>query len=182
MILSELPLVLNDETKRNSEDIELLFEKFKNDFINQTTILNLNGLSYNITVKPEVCCECPYQKEKKPERFWHIITKKEFDTKKKNNPCPEDKEKNRAYSVARAKRIHWIKQTIENIDKDYIEYFCESGKQLTHFLWDTKRFYIVLVKHLGKSENLLVTAYPVHQNKYRDYKARLKKYKKKIRM
>ena len=179
--MNELPLVLNDETICNSQDIEVLFKVFKNDFIDETATLNLGGIDYNITVKPNVCCECPYGKEDKPERFWHIITTKEFNSKKKNNPCPDDKEKNRAYNVARAKRIHWIKQTIENINENHIEYFCEIGKQLTHFLWDTKRFYIVLVKHLGKSENLLVTAFPVHQNKYRDYKARLKKYKKKIR-
>ncbi|MGM0518371.1 MAG: hypothetical protein ACQERD_01865 [Campylobacterota bacterium] len=180
--MNELPLVLSDETKCNSKDIEALFEIFKNDFIDGVAILNLDKADYTITVKPDICCDCPYQKDKKPERFWHIITKKEFDTKKKNNPCPEDKEKNRAYDVARAKRIHWIKQTIENIDEEHIKYFCEGGKQLTHFLWDTKRFYIVLIKHLGKSKNLLVTAFPVHQNKYRDYKARLKKYKKKMKL
>ncbi len=33
-----------------------------------------------------------------------------------------------------------------------------------------KIFFMVLIKHLGKSQNLLVTAYPIHKNKYRDYK------------
>jgi len=170
------PLILENESEFNTNNIEKLFDIFKNDFIDNKVILTIAGQNYTITTKPNQTCKCPFAMQEKSERFWHIITKKEFDTQKRNNPCPDDKEKNRVFCPARAKRIHWIKQTIENIGQEHIKYFCEINKQTTHFIWDTKRFYIVLVKELGKSQNLLVTAYPVHKNKYRDYKKRLKKY------
>jgi hypothetical protein len=173
----DLPLVLKDEANLNPHDIEHIFAIFKRDFIDNTCILKLKGIHYKITVKPARKCACPFENEKKPERFWHIVTKKEFDSKKRNNPCPEDREKNRIFCTARAKRIHWVKQTIENIDKMHVEYFFEDNIAPTHFLWDTKRFYMVLIKHLGSTNTLLVTAFPVHKNKYRDYKKRLKRYK-----
>lgn len=170
------PLVLQNETQLNVDDIKMLFGIFKSDFIDNIVTLNIQNKNYTITTKPNETCDCPFEMEAKPERFWHIITKKEFDKQKRNNPCPKDREKNRVFCPARAKRIHWIKQTIEDIGQDHIKYFCETDRQTTHFIWDTKRFYIVLVKELGKSQNLLVTAYPVHRNKYRDYKKRLKNY------
>lgn len=177
--MQDLPLILSDETKLNEKDIEKLFQIFKSDFIDTQTVLTINSIKYVITVKPNVVCTCPFSLEKKPERFWHIITKKEFDCKKRNNPCPEDKEKNRMYSASRAKRIHWIKQTIDSVGQEHIKYFYEDNGEPTHFIWDTKRFFMVLIKHLGKSQNLLVTAYPVHKNKYRDFKSRLNRYEKK---
>jgi hypothetical protein len=176
--MSDLPLILKNESQLNSEDIETLFDIFQNDFITNITVLKINNTDYTITAKPHNQCDCPFVGENKPERFWHIITKKEFDTKKRNNPCPDDKEKNRIYCSSRAKRIHWIKQTIDNSSDEHIKYFFENNSEPTHFLWDTKRFYIVIIKHLGNSENLLVTAYPVHKNKYRDYKNRLNRYEK----
>jgi len=177
-MVNPFPLVLKNETELNSYDIEKLFKIFKNDFINSTAILNINNLNYPITVKPKNKCDCPFTGDSKPERFWHIITEKEFNTQKRNNPCPKDKEKNRKYSSSRAKRIHWIKQIIENSSDEHIKYFFEHNGEPTHFLWDTKRFYIVLIKHLGNTENLLVTAYPVHKNKNRNYKNRLNRYEK----
>jgi len=177
--VQDFPLMLSDETKLNETDIKKLFEIFKNDFIDNQTILHINSVSYVITVKADVVCNCPFSEDKKPERFWHIITKKEYDCKKRNNPCPEDKEKNRVYDVSRAKRIHWIKQTLDSVEKEHIKYFYEDNGEPTHFIWDTKRFFMVLIKHLGGSQNLLVTAYPVHKNKYRDFKSRLNRYEKK---
>jgi len=175
-----MPLILKDEAQINCEDIEMLFEIFTNDFILNEAVLGLNGSNYTITVKPECKCSCPFSKDEKPERFWHIITTKEPNYKKRNNPCPENAEKARAYSGSRAKRIHWIKQIIENSTDDHIEYFFENNGKPTHFLWDTKRFYMVLIKRLGNSENLLVTAYLVHKNEYRKYKKRLERYRKSI--
>lgn len=173
-MIDELPLILKDELNLNPQDIENVFSIFKRDFINNICILKIEEIEYIITVKPDNKCDCPFKNEKKPERFWHIVTKKEFDYQKRNNPCSEDREKNKTFCTARAKRVHWIKQTIQNIDKDHIEYFFEDS---THFLWDTKRFYMVLIKHLGYTDTLLLTAFPVHKNKYRDYKKRLKRYK-----
>ena len=178
MIVQDLPLILKDTTKINMADIETLYAVFKNDFIDNKVVLKIANINYTVTVKPNNKCSCPFTKEPKPERFWHIITTKEFDSKKRNNPCPADREKNRIYESARAKRIHWIKQTIDNISNQHIKYFYENNGVATHFIWDTKRFYIVIIKHLGKTENLLVTAYPVHKNKYRSYKSRLERYEK----
>ena len=176
-----LPLSLKNESCLNKIDIEELFKIFKNDFISNQAIFTLDEIDYIITVKELVTCNCPYGGKDKPERFWHIISKKELEQKKQNNPCRNDREKSRAYCPARAKRIHWIKETIDGFIKgeEHIKYFMEDKGSITHFLWDTKRFYIVLIKQLGKSGTLLVTAYPVYKNKYRDYRARLRKYEKK---
>ncbi len=177
--MQDFPLVLSDETKLNEIDIKTLFTIFEYDFIENQSVMTINSIPYTITVKPKVVCSCPFSLDKKPERFWHIITRKENDCKKRNNPCPEDKEKNRVYDVSRAKRIHWIKQTLDNMENEHIKYFYEENGQPTHFIWDTKRFFMVLIKHLGRSQNLLVTAYPVHKNKYRDFQKRLNRYEKK---
>ena len=177
--MQDFPLILSDEAKINKTDIERLYQIFKKDFIDTQAVLKISSVDYIITVKPNVVCNCPFLEDKKPERFWHIITKKEYDCKKRNNPCPEDKEKNRVYDVSRAKRIHWIKQTLDSVEQEHIKYFYEDNGEPTHFIWDTKRFFMVLIKHLGRSQNLLVTAYPVHRNKYRDFQKRLNRYEKK---
>ena len=177
--MQDFPLILSDEAKINKTDIERLYQIFKKDFIDTQSVLKIASVDYVITVKPNTVCNCPFSEDKKPERFWHIITKKEFDCKKRNNPCPEDREKNRVYDVSRAKRIHWIKQTLNNMEDEHIKYFFEDNGEPTHFIWDTKRFFMVLIKHLGRSQNLLVTAYPVHRNKYRDFQKRLNRYEKK---
>lgn len=176
-----LPLVLSDDTCLNTTDIEKVFSIFRDDFILNKVVLNIDSVDYTVTVKESLTCACPHGGVDKPERFWHIVSKKEYDTSKQNNPCQNMREKQRVYCSARAKRIHWIKETIEGLFRkdEHIKYFSEDNGMLTHFLWDTKRFYIVLIKHLGKSDALLVTAYPVHKNKYRDYMSRLKKYEKK---
>lgn len=177
--MQDFPLILSDEAKINKTDIERLYQIFKKDFIDTQTVLKIASVDYVITVKPNVVCNCLFSGDKKPERFWHIITKKEFDCKKRNNPCPQDREKNRVYDVSRAKRIHWIKQTLDSMEDEHIKYFFEDNGEPTHFIWDTKRFFMVLIKHLGKSQNLLVTAYPVHRNKYRDFQKRLNRYEEK---
>jgi len=180
--MTSFPLVLSDASCLNSLDIEKIFTIFENDFIKNNIILAINGINYTITVKEEITCACPHSGVDKPERFWHIISKKENDSSKQNNPCRDVREKKRAYCSARAKRIHWIKETIDGLlaKEEHIKYFSEDNGAVTHFIWDIERFYIVLIKHLGRSNILLVTAYPVHKNKYRDYKARLKKYEESI--
>jgi hypothetical protein len=179
--MESFPLVLTNASCLNGVDIERIFEIFKNDFMDNRVILTVEEIAYEITVKENVTCSCPFTGDSKPERFWHIITKKEFDAKKQNNPCSKDKEKKRVYCSFRARRVHWIKEIIDGFGKEeHIKYFCEDNGAKTHFLWDTKRFYIVLIKHLGRSNNLLVTAYSVHKNKYRDYQKRLKKYEKSL--
>lgn len=179
--MSLIPLILTNETILNTQDIEKVYAIFKRDFIDTTTYLSINQTSYKVSAKPHRICVCPFNNAQKPERFWHIITSKELSTTKKNNPCPADRERNRAYSGARAKRVHWIKQTIDNLNtQEHIKYFYEDDQEPVHFLWDTKRFYMVLVKQLGQTDSLLVTAFPVHKNKYRDYKIRLNRYEKNL--
>lgn len=179
--MESFPLVLSDANCLNATDIEQIFTIFENDFIINRATLRIDNIDYEITVKENETCSCHYTGIDKPERFWHIITTKEFDSRKQNNPCSKDKEKKRAYCSFRAKRVHWIKEIIDGLSsEEHIKYFCEDNRTKTHFLWDTKRFYIVLIKHLGRSNNLLVTAYSVHRNKYRDYQKRLKKYEESL--
>lgn len=104
------PLMLQNETALNSVDIKAIFAIFENDFITNTVLLS----GCPIDVKPDKKCRCPFGNGDKPERFWHIITEKEHNNKKKNNPCQDEPEKNRRYSPARAKRIHWIKPILES--------------------------------------------------------------------
>lgn len=170
-------LPLPDGDKFTAKNIEFLFEKFKEDFIDNTVYL----ASMPICIKKEITCCCPFGKEDKPERFWHIITKKEDDKKKCNNPCPEAKEKNRAFCTARAKRIHRIKYLIENLQTDEsINYYYQSKKRDSKLIiWHTKWSFLVIIKKIdSKPEKFLVTSFIVHQNKINRYQKEFRRYER----
>ena len=66
-------------TTLNPTSIEELFTIFKRDFIDNETYLSKEEQRYLISVKKENCCPCPFGNTPKPERFWHIITKDEYN-------------------------------------------------------------------------------------------------------
>ena len=160
--------------------IELLFEYFNNDFIINQTYLIDNQNKYVIDVKSNIVCRCPFGNTEKPERFWHIITKKEDNRIRCNNPCPSPENK-RIYDPARAKRIHWIKPIIENwLSNPDIVYFYEklSGKETLH-IWHRKLdFLIILRKESNKSNRFLVSTYLVYRNQRQRYRKRWEKYER----
>lgn len=167
----------------NSEDIESLYQIFKQDFIDNTMMLTKGSTSYPIDVKVSVSCDCPFEGDKKEERFWHIITKKEDDNKKCNNPCPNAQEKNRIYCYARASRIHWIKYLIENwqdqIGHPLIKsYYQEHGTRKSRLIiWDMSKDFLIVIKKLDNIlERFLITSYIVHRNRKDRYKKELKRY------
>lgn len=170
----------------NREDIESLYEQFKSDFIDNVVILTDGSKSYPIDVKAHVVCDCPFEGSSKAERFWHIITKKEDDTSKRNNPCPEELEKNRIYCNARASRIHWIRYLIENWRDDVGHpsiktYYQEHGTRESRLIiWDMSRDFLIVIKKLDRNfEKFLVTSYIVHGNKKKRFEKELKRYEKK---
>jgi hypothetical protein len=134
-----------------------------------------------IDIKQDKICCCPFGKDDKPERFWHIITKRENDKKRCNNPCPTDREKNRTFCSARAKRVHLIKYIIEHIQTDSdINYFYQS-KRRDHrlIIWHTKWSFLVILKKIGSNpQKFLVTSFIVHKNKVDRYKKEFKRYEK----
>lgn len=167
-------------TTLNEANIEKLFEVFRKDFIDNQTILQKGATSFIIDVKASKICPCPFTKEDKPERFWHIITKEEKNTKHKNNPCPDEKENNRKYDEARAKRIHWIKILIDNWQTDSdIEFFYQKRDyKVNLIIWHTKKDFLVIVRKLSNTnDKFLVSSYLVYRTEIKRYEKQLREYK-----
>lgn len=164
----------------NVTSIEELFSIFKKDFIDNDTYLTKNSQSYFINVKKENFCPCPFGKIPKPERFWHIITKDEYNPRARNNPCLNDKEKNRKYDEARAKRIHWIKIIIDNwqSDEDIKHFYQRRGNKKNLIIWHTKRdFLIIIRKESNSSDRFLISSYLIFRSEIKRYEKQLKEYK-----
>ncbi len=171
-------MVLSGVDVFSEKTIEIAYEYFKKDFINSDTFLTNGKEKYKIDVKKSILCDCPFNNSKKPERFWHIITKDENDKIKRNNPCPYPENK-RSYDAARAKRIHWIKTIIEQwLSNSNIVYFYEKikGKETLH-LWHQKLDFLVIIRKESKrSSRFLVSTYLVYKTERQRYKKRLKRY------
>jgi len=166
-------------TTLNEANIEKLFEIFRKDFIDNQTILQKGATSFVIDVKANKICPCPFTKEDKPERFWHIITKEEKRAKHKNNPCPDRFERNRKYDEARAKRIHWIKILIDNwqSDTDIKHFYQRRQSRTTLVIWHTTKDFIVIVRKLSNTnDKFLVSSYLVYRSEIRRYEKQLKEY------
>ena len=162
----------------NKKSIEILFEIFYNDFISNTTVLSDGNNVYQIDVKKDNVCDCPFGGIKKPERFWHIITKKIDNKTKRNNPCPSP-ENQRMYDSARAKRIHWIKPIIKSwlSDPDIVHFYEKINGRETLHIWHTKKDFLVIIrKESRRKRRFLVSTYLIHRNQRQRYKKRLKKY------
>ena len=163
----------------NIRGIEELFAIFKKDFIDNETYLTKDTQSYFINVKKENCCPCPFGNAPKPERFWHIITKDEYNQRARNNPCLDVKEKKRKYDVARAKRIHWIKIIIESWQSDeQIKHFYQRrGNKVNLILWHTEKdFLIIIRKESNSSDRFLISSYLIYRTEIRRYEKQLKEY------
>jgi len=171
-------MLLNDVDFFSQETIEKLFTIFEKDFIKNDTYLSDGRIKYLIDVKEKNFCICPFGNLNKPERFWHIITKKVNENQRTNNPC-RGIESNRIYDPARAKRIHWIKPIITNwLSDDDIVHFYEKikGKETLH-LWHQKKDFIVIIrKESNNSNRFLVSTYLVYKDQRHRYKKRLRKY------
>lgn len=163
----------------DSENVTLLYDVFKRDFVDQVCYIRHTLHNFPITVKPAETCDCPFGGIVKPKRFWHIITKKEYNKSKRNNPCPDIKEKNRAFCSARAKRLHWIKFLIDNWQTDpaIVHYYQIQIDGTSLIIWhQAKGFLIILSPLSNSSDKLLVTSYIVFKNKQDRYKKEYKRY------
>ena len=163
----------------NVTSIEELFAIFKKDFIDTQTCLAKYEQSFNINVKKENYCPCPFGKTPKPERFWHIITKDEYNPKARNNPCLNTKERNRKYDVARAKRIHWIKIIIDNwqSDEDIKHFYQRRGNKRNLIIWHIKRDFLVIIrKESNSSDRFLISSYLIFRSEIKRYEKQLKEY------
>jgi len=168
-------------TTLNPTSIKELFAIFKRDFIDNETYLSKEEQHYLVNVKKENCCPCPFGNTPKPERFWHIITKDEYNPRARNNPCLNEKEKNRKYDSARAKRIHWIKIIIDNWqnDKDIKHFYQRRGNKRNLIIWHTKRdFLIIIRKESNSSDRFLISSYLIFRSEIRRYEKQLKEYEK----
>jgi len=175
MIILTLPTLLT----LNEMGIEDLFAIFKKDFIDNKTHLSKGTQKYLINVKKDNCCPCPFGNSSKPERFWHIITKDEYNRRARNNPCLDVKEQNRKYDVARAKRIHWIKIIIDSWQTDVnIKHFYQRrGNKVSLILWHSEKdFLIIIRKESHSSDRFLVSSYLIYRDKIRGYEKQLKEY------
>jgi hypothetical protein len=163
----------------NVRGIEELFTIFKTDFIDNETYLTKDTQSYIINVKNENCCPCPFGNSPKPERFWHIITKDEYNPRARNSPCLNAKEKNCKYDIARAKRIHWIKIIIDGwqSDEDIKHFYQKRGNKRNLIIWHTKKDFLVIIrKESNSSDRFLISSYLIFRSEIRRYENQLKEY------
>jgi len=177
MSLNRLTLPKGDSF--SSENVTYLYDIFKRDFIDQVCYIRTLSHSFPITVKPNQTCNCPFGGVAKPERFWHIITKTENNKNKRNNPCPDIKEKNRMFCSTRASRLHWIKFLIDNwqTDCEIVHYYQTQIEGTSLIIWHrVKGFLIILSPLSDSSDKLLVTSYVVFQNKLDRYKKEYRRY------
>ncbi len=176
-----ITLTHSELTTLNETNIEKLFDIFRRDFIDNQTLLQKGSTSFLIDVKADKICPCPFSKEDKPERFWHIITKEEKRTKHRNNPCPDKIERNRKYDEARAKRIHWIKILIDNwqSDDDIKHFYQKRDYKTTLVIWHTTRDFLIIVRKLSNTnDKFLVSSYLVYRSEIRRYEKQLREYNK----
>ena len=105
----------------------------------------------------------------KEEAFWHLITR-------------EDPKAGRIPEYDRAKRLPWIKPTIENHQHPDIKVwdYLEGNRRIRVYLWIENYDYVVILeKQRGKRKHLivLITAFYVVERKKKDLERR---YNKKI--
>jgi len=165
----------------NEINIEKLFDIFRKDFIDNQTILQKGSTSFMIDVKADKICPCPFTKEDKPERFWHIITKEEKRGNHRNNPCPDRFERNRKYDESRAKRIHWIKILIDNwqSDEEIKHFYQRRQSRTTLVIWHTAKDFLIIIRKLSNTnDKFLVSSYLVYRSEIRRYEKQLREYNK----
>ena len=144
---------------KEEDRIEFLYSIFRNDFI-----INRCFLADKIYIDPK-----SHQKKDSKERvFWHIITK--------TNP----KTKKREFDINRASRIHWIKKIILNcFDKEIKLFYHYESKQkvIRLYLWAYRQDFIVIIQKLGDTSSYLVTSFyiekhynrKIYQKRYETY-------------
>lgn len=164
------------------QGVNELYSNFKNDFLDINLKIIKDASSFDIDVKESETCTCPFDADEKPERFWHIITTdKGVNRRNRINPCPKPKEKNRRYDKARAKRIHWIKPTIEQWqnNSEIQHYYEKRGNKVNLILWNTTKSFLVVIRKLSNSsDKFLVSSYLVHETEVVRYKNHLREYNK----
>lgn len=155
-------LIIDFEVCCKREEIyDFLYNIFKSDFID-----NRCYLANKIYINPQ-----SHKKiDGKEEIFWHIISRKNTKTKK------------REFDKKRASRIRWIKPIILNYDSDEIKmfYHLEASGKIRLYLWAYKRDFIVILQKLGSKDSYLVTSFYIDKNFNReDYNKRYEAYIKK---
>lgn len=164
----------------NKLGVAELYTYFKNDFLDIDLKIRKGAFSFDIDVKKDETCKCPFFDDQKQERFWHIITTdKDVNRSNRINPCSEPKERKRRYDKARAKRIHWIKPTIEQWQSNVeIQHFYQKrGNKTNLILWNTTKSFLVVIRKLSNSsDKFLVSSYLVHESEVARYENQLKEY------
>lgn len=146
---------------KSDEIIEFLYNIFQNDFI-----FNRCLLANKIYIDPH----SHRKKEGKEEIFWHIVTRKNQKTKK------------REFDRNRACRIKWIKPIILNHNHPKIKmfYYLESSGKIRLYLWAYEVDFIVILQKLGSTSSYLVTSFYIDKDYNKDiYSKRYEAYKKK---
>ncbi|MGL4671529.1 hypothetical protein [Cetobacterium sp.] len=129
--------------------IEVLYEVFKDNFIDNPAYLN-----ENIFIDPR----SKFKTDGKEDIFWHIITR------------DYDKNGKRTLDLERGIRIGWIKPVILNCNCDKVKvfYYKESNNKVRLYLWLYEKDFIVILQKLGKSSTYLVTSFYIDQKYKRE--------------
>lgn len=155
MILDDLEPYFDELSFDEKEKIDILHNKFVEDFINSE--LHYKGKRLCVkSMKSEF-----RNFENYIEGFVHVVTRK------------SDLKKQRLLVCERANRVHWIKPILENHDDNRIKYFTyiEGDGALREYYWYKEKDYIVITEDIGK-DYLLITAFTVDAWEVKKYNKR----------
>jgi hypothetical protein len=158
--LSELKILIEDLSfDPTSDQIEQIYQVFKNDFIDNQLIIDGKKIKI-ILDKSNIPAFRSY-----PETFVHIITRKSYYSGK------------RSFEPERANRIHWIKEILFQKNDKRIKFFkWQDQNRITkdHYWFEEGNFMVVL-KKISK-DLIIVTAFCVDKLEIAKYKKRYYQY------
>ncbi len=158
--LSELGLLIDTLSFDPTDDeLKQIYKIFKNDFIDSQVFIDDKKIKI-ILEKSRIPEFRDY-----PETFVHIITRKSPYSGKRN------------FEPARANRIHWIKEIIQQRNDARIKYFkwLDADNILKEHYWFEEGDFMIVLKEVSK-DLMIITAFCVDETEKTKYKKRYRQY------
>lgn len=135
----------------STDQLNLLFDEFKRDFIDKT--LTINGLNIKVILKNSKVEGF----EDFPETFVHLITRK-GQSKKRN------------FDRHRANKLHWVRCILENRTEEEITYFefPEEDGTIRDYYWFKEGAFLVIMEKITP-DYLVITSFHIDDQRNQLY-------------
>jgi len=133
------------------EQLDLLYEEFRRDFIDN--ILTVNGLNLKVVLRNSNISGF----EAYPETFVHLITRKGQSNK-------------RIFDRHRANKIHWVRCILENRTEEDITYFQypEENNKMRDYYWYKEEGFIVIMEKVTP-DYLVITSFHIDNKRNEEH-------------